>query len=254
MNDLVRRRFDDPVSRACLLVSALLVASGLIHLGVFVLDDRPWHGPVSWRKPFTFGLSFGVTLATVVWVTSYLRMAARTRRILLVVFAVDCVVEVAGITLQAWRDVPSHLNTSTPFNTAVAMTLAVGGGVLVVVLGWFAVVAIRGRVDGPPSMVLAQRVGWALMLAGLASGAAMIARGSVARAQGDSAATMYRVTGFLKDFHGATLHAVLVLPALAWLLGRTDLRETTRLRLVRLAALVYVAVAVGVLVVDLGRL
>jgi len=252
MNDLVRRRMTDPVARACLLLAALLVVSGLVHLGVFFLDDRPWHGPVSWRKPFTFGLSFGVTLATVVWVTSYLRMPERTRRVLLVVFAVDCLVEVGGITLQAWRDVPSHLNTSTPTNTAVAMTLAVGGGVLVVVLGWFAVVALRGHVDGPPSMVLAQRAGWALLLAGLASGAAMIARGSIARAQGDSAATMYRVTGFLKDFHGATLHGVLVLPALAWLLARTRLDEPARVRVVAVAAVVYVAVAVGVLIVDVA--
>jgi hypothetical protein len=252
VNDLVRRRLDDPVARACLLLSALLVASGLFHLGVFFLDDRPWLGPVSWRKPFTFGLSFGVTLATVVWTTAYLQMADRTRRVLLVVFAADCVLEVAGITLQAWRDVPSHLNTSTPFNTVVAMTLAAGGFVLVVVLGWFAVTALRGRVDGPPSMVLAQRAGWALMLMGLASGAAMIARGSIARAQGDAPARMYQVTGFVKDFHGATLHGVLVLPALAWGLGRLELSETSRVRVVRVAILVYLVAVVSVLAGDIG--
>ena len=248
MNEL---RLSDRTTRTCLLVAAVLVASGLFHLGVFVVDDRPWHGPVSWRKPFTFGLSFGVTLATVVWVTSSLQVAERTRRLLLSVFAVDCVVEVAGITLQAWRDQPSHLNTTTPFNTVVAMTLAAGGAVLIIVLGVFAAAAIRGRVDGPPSMVVAQRAGWILLLAGLFSGAAMIARGSIARAKGDTADRMYAVTGFIKDFHGVTLHGVLVLPALAWWLGRRAMPEQARLRWVRAAVAAYGVAAVGVLVVDL---
>lgn len=242
----------DRLTRTCLAISLLLVASGLLHLGVFFVDDRPWEGPVSWRKPFTFGLSFGVTLASVLWVTSSLRMQPRTRAVLLQVFAVDSVVEVAGITLQAWRGVPSHLNTTTGFNTAVAMVLAVGGGVLIAVLGVFAVIAFRGRVDGPPSVVLAQRAGWSLLLAGLLSGAAMIARGSVARARGDTKPEIYHLTGFVKDFHGVTLHGVLVLPALAWLLARTRLSEERRTRFVALAVAAYVIGAAAVLVADLA--
>ncbi|WP_248579298.1 hypothetical protein [Nocardioides sp. InS609-2] len=201
-------------ARACLAVSVALVVAGLFHLGVFAVDDRPWGGPVSWRKPFTFGISFGLTLATVVWVTSYLRLAPRTRNILLGVFAADCVVEVAGISLQAWRGVPSHLNRSTPFDSVVAVVLALGGAVLIVVLGAFAVTATRGRIDAPPSMRLALRAGFALLVAGLLSGAAMIAVGTVAMRTG-TAAHAYEVTGFLKHFHGVTLHAVLVLPALS---------------------------------------
>jgi hypothetical protein len=233
-------------------VAGVLVVSGLVHLGVFALDDRPWHGPLSWRKPATFGLSFGITLATITWVTSYLRMAKRTRAVLLTVFAVDCVVEVAGITLQAWRDQPSHLNTSTPANAAVAYTLAAGGAVLVVVLGAFAAVALRGRVVGPPSTVLAVRAGFALLLAGLASGVAMIAVGTTAMRTGP-AAHAYDVAGFLKGFHAVTLHAILVLPALAWWLERRTPDEPRRLRVVRAAVGAYVAAALVVLAVNLAR-
>ena len=233
-------------------VAAVLVVSGVVHLGVFTLDDRPWHGPLSWRKPATFGLSFGVTLATITWVTSYLRMATRTRAVLLAVFAVDCVVEVAGITLQAWRDQPSHLNTSTPANAAVAYTLAAGGAVLVAVLGTFAVVALRGRVDGPPSTVLAVRAGFALLLAGLASGVAMIAVGTTAMRTG-TPAHAYDVAGFLKAFHGVTLHGILVLPGLAWLLRRRTDDETRRYRIVLAAVAAYVAAAAVVLVVNLAQ-
>jgi hypothetical protein len=254
MNDYMNERaVSRPVrDRWLYAVAGALVVSGLLHLGVFALDDRPWHGPLSWRKPATFGLSFGLTLATITWVTSYLRMSARTRALLLTVFAIDCIVEVAGITLQAWRDQPSHLNTSTPANATVAYTLAVGGAVLVVVLGAFAVVALRGRVVGAPSTVLAVRAGFALLLAGLASGAAMIAVGTTAMRTGP-AAHAYDVAGFLKGFHAVTLHAVLVLPALAWWLGRRTPDERLRYRWVVAAVAAYATAAALVLVVNLAQ-
>lgn len=243
----------DRRTRILVVISAALIASGLFHLVVFVLDDRPWEGPVSWRKPFTFGLSFGVTLLSVVWVTSYLRLAERTRTWLLGIFAADCVVEVAGITLQAWRGVPSHLNRSTPANTVVAIVLAIGGAVLIVVLGIFAVTALRGRSDAAPSMRLALRAGFGLLFAGLLAGAAMIAAGTVAMNTGDTDRA-YAVTGFLKEFHGVTLHAVLVLPALAWLMTRARWPEPRRHRLVAIATSLYVVAAAGALVFDLATI
>jgi hypothetical protein len=244
------RRWDRR-TRVLLAISAVLVISGLVHLVVFVFGDRPWAGPVSWRKPFTFGVSFGVTLASVVWVTSYLRLAERTRTLLLGIFAADCVVEVAGITLQAWRDVPSHLNRSTPANTAVAVTLAIGGAVLIAVLGWFAVIAARGRIDAAPSMRLAIRAGFLLLVAGLLAGAAMIAVGTVAMNTA-TAAHAYAVTGFLKEFHGVTLHAVLALPALAWLLARVRWPEPRRHAVMRAVVAAYVVAALAALVFDLA--
>ncbi|MGW0585311.1 hypothetical protein ACWD25_57755, partial [Streptomyces sp. NPDC002920] len=153
-----------PAERLCQVTGLLLVLSGLAHLVVFAVDGGPWDGPVSWRKPVTFGLSFGLTLIAITWVTSYLRIGARLRTVLLVVFAADCVVEVGGITLQAWRRVPSHLNMETPFDTAVSMTLAVGGGVLVVLLTVFAVASFRHRPAGPAGMALAVRSGFAVLL------------------------------------------------------------------------------------------
>ncbi|MCW2758331.1 MAG: hypothetical protein JWO46_2077 [Nocardioidaceae bacterium] len=236
------------VERVAYVVAAVLVASGLLHLLMFAIEPRPWGGPLSWRKAVTFGVSFGTTLATVTWVTSYLRIAERTRTVLLGVFAVDCVVEVLGITVQAWRHVPSHFNRETPFDAVVATTLAVGGAVLVVTLGVFAVVALRGRVTGDAPMRLALRAGWGLMLLGLASGVAMIVRGTALQAQGHVAESYLRA-GYLKDLHGVTLHAVLVLPALAWLLQRGTLPESRRLGLVRWGIAAYVVavlVALGV--------
>ncbi len=235
------------VERAAYVVAAVLVLSGLLHLVMFAIEPRPWGGPLSWRKAVTFGLSFATTLATVTWVTSYLVISTRTRAALLGVFVVDCVVEVLGITVQAWRHVPSHFNRETPFDTVVAMSLAVGGVVLVGTLGAFAVTAIRGRVDGDAAMRLAQRAGWSLMLAGLASGIAMIVRGTTLQASGH-VQEAYDRAGFLKDLHGLTLHAVLVLPALAWLLSRTRVPESRRVRYVGYAVAVYLGLVLVALV------
>ncbi|MEU1179441.1 hypothetical protein ABZ464_17650 [Streptomyces sp. NPDC005820] len=218
----------------------LLVLSGLAHLGMFAVDGGPWTGPVSWRKPVTFGLSFGVTLLAIVRVTACLRIGPRLRIALLGVFAADCVVEVGGITLQAWRGVPSHLDMETPFDTAVSMTLAVGGGVLVVLLTVFAVLSFRHRPTGPAGMALAVRSGFAILLVALVSGAAMIARGVVLTRTGHQEAA-YRSTASLKPLHGVSLHAVLVLPALAWLLSRTPWSATARRRIVATAASCYAA-------------
>ena len=235
------------IYRVCYAVSVALVISGLLHLGIFFFDDRPWSGPLSWRKPFTFGLSFGVTLATITWVVGYLRMSWSVKRALLAAFAVICVVETLGITIQSWRHVPSHLNTTTPLNTAIAMTLAAGGAGLFITLGWFATVAIPGRVDAPPPMRLAIQWGFILLMVGLLSGAAMIARGTIEMRSGD-ATTAYTVAGFLKDLHAVTLHAILVLPGLAWLLQRGQTSADRQLVIVRATIAAYVSLSVAVLI------
>ncbi|WP_018564725.1 hypothetical protein [Streptomyces sp. PsTaAH-124] len=239
-----RARALRPVERLCHITGLLLVVSGLVHLLVLAVDGGPWDGPVSWRKPITFGLSFGLTLIALTWVTSYLRVPDRRRAALLAVLAADCVVEVGGITLQAWRRVPSHLNMETPFDTAVSMTLAVGGGVLVVLLTVFAVASFRHRPAGPAGMPLALRSGFAVLLVALASGAAMIARGVVLTRTGHQQAA-YHSTAPLKPLHGVSLHAVLVLPALALLLSRTSWEERTRRRIVAAAVVCYAVAVAG---------
>ena len=50
------------VERVGYLVGVLLVLSGLVHLGILVISGGSWAGPLSLRKPATFGISFGLTL------------------------------------------------------------------------------------------------------------------------------------------------------------------------------------------------
>ena len=230
-----------PVERVAYVVAAALLVSGLVHLGVLLATGGTWLGPVSMRKPTTFGLSFGLTLATVVWVTSPLTMGPRTRTVLLGVFSAVSVGETALITMQAWRGVPSHVNFGTPFDTAVSTALAAGGGVIIVTVLAFAAAALRGAGGLAPSMRLAVRSGFALMVVGLAVGAVMIATG-VGEARAGDPLLAYSMLGTLKPVHGVALHAVLVLPALAWLLGALDVPERRRVRVVRAAVVAYVLV------------
>ncbi|OLD65328.1 MAG: hypothetical protein AUI47_02445 [Acidobacteria bacterium 13_1_40CM_2_68_5] len=65
------------------MVGALVLVSGLIHLGILVISGGTWEGPLSLRKATTFGLSFGLTLITIVWVAALLRLSDRSLAALL---------------------------------------------------------------------------------------------------------------------------------------------------------------------------
>jgi len=245
------RRERPRVETVAYAIGSLLMLSGVLHFVVFLVDDSPWEGPVSWRKPTTFGLSFGLTLITVAWVSSMLVMSPRVRAWVLGIFAADCVLEVAGISIQAWRRVPSHFNTETPFDTRIAMSLAFGGAVLLITLGTLAVVALRGRVRGGRDLVLAMRVGFALLIVALGTGVVMIAKGTILVREGEPQQA-YETAGFLKPLHGVTLHGVLVLPLVAEVTRWLGWSERGRYQAVAVACGLYLAASAGALVLSLS--
>ncbi|GLZ35422.1 hypothetical protein Lesp02_76090 [Lentzea sp. NBRC 105346] len=219
-------------------ISVVLFVSGLFHLVVFFVDGGPWEGPVSWRKAVTFGVSFGITLATVAWVSGLLRVKSWV----LGIFTFASVMEVLLITLQAWRKVPSHFNDETPFDALVARSLAVGGGLIIFTVVWIVVAALRAR-HLTPSMTLAVRVGSLTFLAAMVFGAVMIARGVVLTlTEGHDIA--YATAGTWKLAHGVAMHGVLLLPLLAWVLTFTPLTEARRTRVVAAVSGVYVVAVV----------
>jgi len=227
-----------PIERACYLIGAVLIAGGLFHAAVLVTSGGTWEGPVSWRKPATFGLSFGLTLITIAWVSSYLPLRDRARRLLLTAFAAAAVVEVALITVQAWRRVPSHFNMETGVDTAISRVLAGGGGVLIVVIAALTVVSWRPMPAVPPSMRLALRSGLLALDVALLIGAVMVVTAVLDIYHGDQTAA-YAVGAHWKPAHFVPMHGVLALPLLAWLLARTPLPERSRLHTVALAVAGY---------------
>ncbi|HEY2672150.1 MAG TPA: hypothetical protein VGJ07_17500 [Rugosimonospora sp.] len=235
------------VARIAYVTAAVVFTSGLVHLCVLVVSGGSWEGPLSMRKPTTFGLSFGLTLATVAWATSFLAMSSRVRAALLGAFTVVCVVEPALVTMQAWRGVPSHFNFETGFDTVVSMSLAAGGAVIILTAVGFTAAAVLGGATMAPSMRVAVRFGFVILLVALATGAVMIARG-VVQARTGHAQLAYTTAGALKPLHAVAMHAILVVPGLAWLLRFTDWSESRRVRLVwtAIASYAVLTVVVGV--------
>jgi hypothetical protein len=236
------------IDRRCYTIAVVLFGSGLAHLIVQAVVGGPWDGPVSWRKPTTFGVAFGLTLATITWVTTFVPIRERTRRIALTEFAGACIAEVTVITVQAWRGVPSHFNVTTPLNSVFAYSAAVGGALLIATTVLFASAAIRRNPAIPPSMRLAVRAGFAAFLVALAIGAMMIFLG-VRDTRTVSQAAAYTVGAAFKSGHAATMHGILILPMLAWLTSFVDWPEARRVRIVALACVGY-GLAAGVVVVD----
>jgi hypothetical protein len=238
--------------QGCYLLAAVLVLSGLVHCGVLLVTGGSWVGPLSLRKPATFGLSFGLTLATVTWVLSFVPLRSRARRLLLTVFALACVAEVVVITVQAWRGLTSHFGV-TGAGAGIVAASAAGGAVLIVATMAAATAAVYRPAASSPStsasMRLALRAGFAALMAALALGVYMLARGLVISRGVAGVDAAFAFSAGIKPGHAATMHGVLVLPALAWLTSFADRTEHFRVAIVRRACLGYLLLA-GIAVVD----
>ena len=230
------------VEKAGYIVGAVLLASGLIHFGILVASRGSWEGPLSMRKAATFGLSFGLTLITIVWVASFLRLSDRSRALLLGAFIAACALETALVTLQVWRGVPSHFNLETTFDGAIARTLAAGGLLLVIIIGALLIASFRRAPTLPISLLIAIRFGFLTLFSSLVVGAVMIANGMRLVFGGDPQAA-YATGGALKPTHAVTMHAILVIPLLAWLVSFADWSERRRAGVVALGAAGYAALA-----------
>jgi hypothetical protein len=110
-------------------------------------------------------------------------------------------------------------------------------------------------------MALAIRAGLLILLVAQAVGGWMIAHGVGPASDGQTVGlTTFGAAGVMKVPHAVAIHAIQVLPALAWLLSFAPLPERRRLSLVRAATVGYAAlVAVslaqtvaGVAPYDLG--
>jgi hypothetical protein len=230
-----------PAERLAGAVGLGLMAVGAFHGLVFLVDGGAWQGPVSWRKPTTFGLSFGLTLATLAWVTTSLRLRDRVRWGLLTVLTVTMVVEVGLVAMQAWRDVPSHFNHTSSFDESVFSAMGASVAIIGITILAITVLAFTSA-DAPPATAWAVGAGLLALLVSQGIGAMMIGRGVAALAAGDQAEA-YVAGGTLKLAHAVTLHGVQVLPLLAVVLATAVITERRRLGLVGLAVAGYVLVA-----------
>ncbi len=247
-----------PAQRFAYLAGGALVLVGLAHLAAWLAVGGAWQGPVSFRKPTTFGISFGLTTITLAWVSGHLRLTDRTRWVLLGPLAAADTTEVAWVSTQRWRGVASHFNFATSLDTRLFLLGA--AAITVTVILALTVLAFTA-IHATPSMALAVRAGLLVLLLAQGIGGWMIGHGVGPASDGvTQGLTTFGAAGVMKVPHAVAMHAIQVLPGLAWLLAFARLAERRRLGLVAAATLGYGALvavsllqtAAGLAPLDLG--
>ncbi len=211
--------------RVLYVAGAVLIASGGIHVLVWLTEGGSLGGPVSWRKPILFGFSAGVTLLSLGWLVGAIRRRAGDT-ILCGALALAMLLEVGLITLQQWRGVPSHFNRGAALDSAIlngieALILLVT--VVIADLTWRSFRPLRASVD----VALAIRGGMLLLLLSCLFGFVLVGWGNYQAASGHPPET-FGTAGVMKFPHGAPMHAIQALPLLAWLLWRIGVPEPQR--------------------------
>ena len=193
----------------------VFLASALFHAVVWLLDGMPsLEGPVSWRKPMTFGVSTGVLFLSLAWIVSLLPQTRRLRR-QAVAFTGLLIAEIALIDMQQWRGVASHFNTTTPFDSAVFT--AMGALILAasVIIAWWTWDLFRHSLPTTAAFGFAARAGMVMLNVGNLIGVTMAATHS----------------NDLKPLHGVALHVIQALPIAIWAAMRVGYPRTWRDRL-----------------------
>lgn len=236
-------------------IGAALVLIGLAHAIPAAVTDRPWAGPVSFRKPLLFGVSFGLTCVTIAWVLRSIRVSRRARWAVAAALGGGSVVEVGAVSMQAFRGVPSHFNIRTgTFNEVVFETMGVAIGfiasAIVVVTVWS---FVRMEADVGRPFVLAVRAGLVVLVISQVLGGQMIVHGLEQVTTGTGRPpNVFGAAGVLKVPHAVTIHAVQVLPAIAWLLALSAWSIERQRRIVVLAITGYAGLVLVAVIQTFG--
>lgn len=250
-----------PASRHLRTAGIVLLASAAIHVCAFLVLGGQWAGPVSLRKPITFGLSVGLLLWTLGWIFDRLPSRPRWERVLSFTLSVSSLAEVGLITVQAWRGVPSHFNMTTAVDGAVFAAMGITVAVLSLGLLATTVWAFK-EAPAEPAIRLAVRAGLVLILVGLGTGGWMISLGTAYfDRNGEVPQQLHSGAEGVPTFpHAVGLHGIQVFIIAAIVTGVAGLSSRTAMRVVRLVVAGYsvlwfwsiVQAAAGLAPLDLG--
>src|SRR6185503_5573612 len=247
--------------------SAPLTATGLLMLVVLsgtviglAVDPRIITGAPAWLKPAKFAASIAIYTFTLAWIFSLIPEWRRTRRVVGWTTAVTLVLEIALISLQAFRGTTSHFNFATLFDGVVFTIM--GAAILVQTFSTVAVAVALWR-----QKFVDRALGWALRLGMTMTIVGALTGGLMTRPtshQLDTARAGERMTvvgahtvggpdggpglpgtgwstdhGDLRVAHFLGLHALQALPMLALVLARRRVSDLVRLRLTIMGAASY---------------
>lgn len=231
-----------PYERFLYWLAVAFLASAAVHGVVFLLGDRAWEGPLSWRKPMLFSFSFAALSATIAWIMTFLPRRPEVGWPLASVFAIASVGETALIAMQAWRSKASHFNDRSPFDEGVFIAmgvLIVSVAAVMVILTIWSFLSLRA----PTSLAWSIRLGLLLLVSGLAIGGIILAEGQEQADLGPvSSPVRFGEAGVMNEPHALAIHALQVLPVLGWILLFTRWDESRRLPLVLVATAGYATI------------
>ncbi len=256
MTDFISQlRLTKTSSRRLGVAGAILGVSALVHLIVLLVDGGTWEGAVSFRKPITFGISVGLLLWTCGWIMDRLPDRPRLERVLAVTLIASGLVEVALITVQAWRGVPSHFNVFTPGDSTVFSLMGASIGIFSIGLAVLFLWSILQRPSDGPTR-LAVLAGMALVMTGLGIGPWIIELGmEMTERLGVVPDTVLAgAAGVAKFPHAMALHGIQLFIGVA-IVGRSwGLSDGGRIRAMRLVVAGYSSlVAWAIVHTNAGR-
>lgn len=236
---------------------AIAVVALLIAIAGLVVDPREIAGAPAWMKPAKFALSVAVYLATMHWLMGLLPGGSRLLAVLATVTVFMVTAEMVLLDMQVVRGTTSHFNEATPFDALVYYGM---GGLISLVFVVLVVIAVlAARLRGLDRGIAAGiRWGIALCLVGMVQPVLMITNRERNEAGSHTVGALdggpgMPVTGWSLEYgdlrigHFVALHAMQVLPLIAWALARfTKLSARTRVWFIGLAGVGYAAIVVVV--------
>lgn len=244
--------------RPLLWTSAAHALLALLCLAALLAPAAPVLGVHPALKPLKFALSIALFLAALGVLLPALTARPWLRDALAWLFALTMAAEMAPILMQALRGTSSHFNSAGPLDAAawrlmlVAILAATAGMICVTALASFRPLAGPDGRALAPLLAFAWRAGLWLLLLSPISGFAMGGRlqHSVGGGDGGPGLPLFNWSvshGDLRVAHFFALHALQLLPVLAWILLRWAQAPAVRWG-------VLLAVTVGVTALCLGTL
>ena len=222
-----------PAQVATLAAFALCGAMLFVALLAYGLDERMLRGVNIWSKPVKFALSFGLHLATLLWLASLLTHEAQkylSTRVALLAASAAAITEVFYVALQSARGRASHFNFETPFESLMYYGV-MGGAALVIVMATFAL-GVSVLRNPQPSLATGLRLGagWGAIFCAIAT---LIVAGALASGRFSGAGPWIGIVrtdsgglpllgwstsvGDLRVPHFFATHLIQALPLVGWL-------------------------------------
>jgi hypothetical protein len=239
-------------------VAAINFCLFAVMAAIAPFDGRSVLGLNPWIKPMKFALSIAIYTATVGWFIQYLRLEERTKRWITWGIGGAMLVEIAVITFQGARAVPSHFNFSTVFDVAlngIMVTMILLNTVLV---AYLLVRFWRTDPSLAPAYLWGVRLGFLVFFLASLEGFAMIGQGAHTVGAPDGGPGLPFVNwsttaGDLRIAHFVGMHSFQTIPLVGYVLaGVADRGWLTRsVALVWTYAISHASVALAVFVVAL---